>query len=219
MIDSLLTTTIQYLEKPRGVQNLLLKPGIKSIDWGEKYQNLPEEVYESRRILSHTSQVFSWIDLPKKILRLGQSYSLMNADQGVHGFCMRGIGTFRDLMAIIRIGTTSLEMAHEDSLIALSERQLAILDGVGFLSCLAIVMKCIRDVKENFNQMCTNPVWERGFNLALIKIIYNVCAIATGVFGMITFIFGGDIIAKSILLVISTSSLVLSISKYYCKKL
>ena len=217
--DSLLATTLHYLEKPRGVQNLVLKPGIKSIDWGNKFQDLPKEAYESRKILSHTSQAFSWIALPKKITNLGKSYTLMNASQGTGAFCMQGIGTFKDFMTVVRVGTTSLEVAHEDSLIALSARQLAILDGVGFLSCLAVVMKNTRDLKENFDQLCTNSPWERAFNLALIKIIYKVCAITTGIFGMITFAFGGGLIAKSILLTVSTTSLALSISKYYCKRL
>nr|NGX38656.1 hypothetical protein [Chlamydiota bacterium] len=60
------SATLAYLEKPRGVQNLVLKPGIKSIDWGGKYQDLPGEAYESRRILSRTIQFLRWIEQQKK---------------------------------------------------------------------------------------------------------------------------------------------------------
>lgn len=213
------SATLAYLEKPRGVQNLVLKPGIKSIDWGGKYQDLPGEAYESRRILSRTSQLFSWIDTPKKILSLRRSCSLLNASQGTGAFCLQGIGTFKEFTSVLRVGTTSLEVAHQDGLIALSARCLSILNGVGFLSCLAVVLKNARDLKENFNQLLTSRHWGRAFNLALIKIIYKICAIATGIFGMLTFAYGGDLIAKSILLTLSTISLALSISKYYCKKL
>jgi|GEM_PF-3272699 len=201
---------------PAVCQNLAFKPSLKALDWVNKGS---EDALLAREVCCRSNSILNVMDVPNKVSKLGRSVSSLSNYGSFGGYLERVINVFKKFTSLISVAVSSVQIAHEEGLLALSEYQFSILDGVGFASSLALFLKSTTAIKKNFNVLLSTKVGSYECNLSLLKLVGRICGLVTGVFGMVTFALNGGLQAKWVLLGVSTISLTISISKYYLTSL
>ncbi len=129
------------------------------------------------------------------------------------------VNVFKKFTSVLGLLTSALQIAVEDGILILTSKQIDILDATGFVSSLALTMYSALGMKKRCSVLTTSN--KEGYDLAIyiLKTVAKICSLATGIFGMISYAYGGGLHAKWALLVVSTVSLSTSIIKYYFKSL
>ncbi|NGX47046.1 MAG: hypothetical protein K1000chlam3_00415 [Chlamydiae bacterium] len=197
---------------PSACQKLAFKPSLRCLAWANEPT---EQALRSHWICSRSNSLLNVMDMPTKVSKLGKSIVSLSHYGTLGEYIERIINVFKKFTSIIGIFVSGIQIAHEEGMILLTSYQFSILDTIGFVGSSALFLKSMTGIKKNFGQLMSSQRWGYAFNLALLKLIGRICGLVTGIFGMITFAFGGGIHAKWVMLGISTISLSMSISKYY----
>ncbi|NGX59383.1 MAG: hypothetical protein KR126chlam3_00534 [Chlamydiae bacterium] len=203
------------IHDPTVCQNLVFKPSLRCLDWAAVASREVAATSEARKVFSRSNSLLSWMGMPKKIHNLERSVVSLSHYGSLGEYIEKIITVFKRFTSLIGIFVSAIQIAYQEGVISLSKYQLTFLDTVGFIGSFALFLKSITDIKKNFVLVFSSRIGSYTFNLSLLKLIGKICGLATGIFGMYTFAFGGGLQAKWIMLGISTISLITTISKYY----
>lgn len=201
---------------PAVTQNLAFKPSLRALDWMNKGT---EEALQARTVCCRSNSILSVMDMPNKVSKLGKSVVSLSNYGTCGDFFDRIINVFKKFTSLIGVVVSGVQIAHEEGVLALSDCQFSILDGIGFAGSLALFLKSTTAIKKNISLLSTHRVGSYEFNLSLLKLVGRICGLVTGIFGLATFALNGGLQARYVMLGISTISLTISISKYYLTSL
>jgi hypothetical protein len=211
---SVFTAALSYLE--RTPQNLVVKPGIKAIDLAQNtgFVELNSDALHFRKTLGQTNQAFRFLDLPRKAGKFKKSFTSLSSAPRL----FEGVVAFKHFSSLTNTMGGLIEFGAQEELWTLTPAQRIWIDVVGVVTSVAVILKNILALKKIFSKIDFQRL-EEMTNLKLLKIACKITTLALGVLSVVAFVFGADLIAKCILLELSYFSLILSISKYYHKKL
>jgi len=205
------------LNDPSVCKTLAFKTPMRCLDWanlaGKEVSDDPKKAF------GHSTSLLSWMDLPNKYSKLEKSVASLGGADSFGEVVEKVVNIFKRITSILGLLTSALQIAVEDGILVLSSRQVDILNTSGFISSLALALYSAMGIKKSYSVL-TNSKRE-GYDLGvyLLKTVARICGFATGVFGMISYAYGGAFLAKWALLGVSTVSLSTSIIKYYFKSL
>lgn len=205
------------LSDPAVCKTLAFKTPMRCLDWATLAgQDVPDD---SKKAFGHSTSLLSWMDLPNKCSKLERSVVSLGGADSFGEVVENIVHIFKRITSIMGLVTSALQIAVEDGMLVLSSRQVDILNATGFISSLALVLYSATGIKKSYTVLTSSK--REGYDLMvyLLKTVARVCGLATGFFGMISYAYGGAILAKWALLGVSTVSLSTSIIKYYFKSL
>jgi hypothetical protein len=204
------------LNDPSVCKTLAFKTPLRCLDWANLAGKGEED---SRKAFSHSTSLLSWMDLPKKCVKFERSIASLGNFDTFGELVEKIVNVFKKFTSVLGLLTSALQIAVEDGILILTRKQIDILDATGFVSSLALTMYSALGMKKRRCVLTASN--KEGYDLAIyiLKTVAKICSLATGIFGMISYAYGGGLHAKWALLVVSTVSLSTSIIKYYFKSL
>lgn len=204
------------LNDPSVCKTLAFKTPMRCLDWANLAGKGEED---SRKAFSHSTSLLSWMDLPKKCSKFERSIASLGNSDTFSELVEKIVNVFKKFTSVIGLVTSALQIAVEDGILALSKRQINILDATGLISSLALTLYSALGMKKSYSVLTTSKKEGYDLGIYLLKTVARICSLATGIFGMVSYAYGGAILAKWALLGVSTVSLSTSIIKYYFKSL
>ena len=186
--NSFSNVTYDWLKKPNGIRNLVLKPGIKVLDWVEVGKgSLPPTAMVSRKILCRTNYLMRWADLPRKFEKLFKAVSRIDFKNSLWNITERVIGAFKRLMSLVEFSTLGIQICHNDHFITLSPSQLLGLRTIGFVGSFSSFLQNLIDIKDTFYNLkdtCFTPPRK---NLEVMRLVNKIISLVSSIFGMAFF--------------------------------
>lgn len=215
--------TGKYLQKEKGVKNLILKPAVKAISWAQFAQvPLSPQAIELKQLSKKTTLLFSILERPGKIIKIFTNISTV-AESLCYGNFGQALKKTKDVFAgvVATLGLISdgVETASAIGWFTLSARTQRIIDVIGFWGSVSLVINSLFWMKKPLIRLFANEVGSPLFNLSLMSLAKDVLYLALGVMGMLTFSTPSLAIPSVVFLSFSTATLLLSIVSHYYKEI
>jgi hypothetical protein len=202
------------------LKKYVVSPLKKGIDFAEIGLGVvpKERLSAFRNVLASSSRALSFIELPKKLNKICRHVTVLYQWRQAENVAEVGLNLFNDGTSVVNSAGGLLTFANDEGLLTLSGSQLIYLNALGLLGSVAVTAKSAQDLKKTVGQFWNNPDPQQQMPL-LIDLICRISALALGIFGILTFACGGELIVKGVILGISLLSLSLSICKYFYSNL
>ncbi|MDN3506256.1 MAG: hypothetical protein P0S96_03405 [Simkaniaceae bacterium] len=216
-----LAVAAEYVQKPAGIQNLVLRPAIRALKWADFMGGLTELGKECKAILGNFSLALFWLDFPEDLRKVAKSVSQLREKIFAGSFwevtvCSKNVFV-RSAFASDLVAESVL-IANSKNIVALTASQVAVLSTFGFMGSTALTVSALSGLKTQFDVHIHSEIGSPKFKLSLIKMSAKACLVAIGVFGMVASV-AGSIIPTIVALIVSTLYLILSLASYFYEKL
>ncbi len=213
------SATTEWLTRSDGIKNLALDPTIKLLDWKKYFFGLSNKLRETRHALSRSKYAIGLFDLSRKWKKLKTSIHVLDFGRPVLEVTEKSVFVFKNTMSLAKMSSCTGEILHDEGVISLTTRQLVVLKTVGIVGCFATFLKTLFDIKKIIYDLQKTYPEDPARRYDLLQLVKKICVLICSVLAMMAFALGGEVVAKWVILSLSTASLSLSISKYYYKKL
>ncbi len=200
----------EHIQTPLGFQRMVVWPALRTFTWMEiAFGTLAESAKSLRKSFKHTNHLVYWIRHPGtlkscycSIIKLKNSFSsgspLTIADRTTKAYMNSAFA--------IELFSQAAKILHQEEVISLTSFQLKVVGVIGVMESSAFFIAAMYGIKKQVCELKTATIGSPEFNLALIRIVANVCLAIIGIFGMVTFTTG---IVISSLAWVSVASLML----------
>lgn len=210
--------TTKWLQTPSGVRKLFLAPAVKTIDWQKVLQGSCSSTSKhSRQLLSRLSYLTKLVDFPRKWGGFIRSVQTIKGSNTYLERAEKGVFAFKNGASLTKTGAVGANLLHEVSLISLTGSQLALIKTVGAIAALGSFLKAGIEIKNISCRLTELKPGTPNQKYAYIQLARKVSQLIASFLSLFFFTVGGA--APLAVLILSTSILALTISKYYYKEI
>jgi hypothetical protein len=215
-IDSI---TYEYLQSTSGIDNLIISPALKAIQWIELVAPplVTTTLFQVKINLERCGRFFSIITIPASITDFQESVADSKNSKTLTKFFERFIYFFKKFLSLINTVGSNLKFAYQESFIFLSATQIVIINRCSLIESITSFIKKIIRIKKRITHIIYRS--EPDIKFALFILVKKILKLVSKTLGFGVLLFGGGFSSQVVLLSLSTTSLVFSNFKYYYKNI
>lgn len=216
------TVAKDYIQTPRGVQNLVIRPVVHGLKITQlalaalcATLNGPRELF---RLADH---MLYWVTYPNRIKNFDRSVKKL-VDSIVKGSLVKIASKVSKLyistLMMVGLIADAIKHLHVREVIQLSAKSLAVLGQISLMGSFSLLILSGHEMKKQVKILINSEPWSPQFNLALINLINRVCLAALAIVAIITALTAA-VVSPWIALGFGVGLLVTSVTAHFYEKI
>lgn len=215
VVSSAMTKVVDALPRHERIPEQVTRLALNGIQFAERIRSgLSSSGVLSRTLLRSSLIPLIWLEFPKKFIELEKSAVHLKGSFQEGTWSDVGEKSFEAFKrAIASVGTVadSIKLLVRENLLVVGARQSLLLTSIGALGASIMLVNSVSDVQKTSRELFAASAGSPKFNVALLKTIAKVAAVAFAVLFLTTFIIV-ELSATLALLVLSSIMLAFSLA-------